>query len=54
MAVAKKVVKVKNQFFHTRQAGRNFLNPLTLVLYFYNFWPEFQMAGSNPGDKMFG
>ena len=32
---------------------RNFWNPCTLVLYFYNFWPELQMAASNPGDKIF-
>ena len=29
---------------------RNFSNPFILVLYFYNFWPELQMAAISPGD----
>ena len=32
---------------------RNFWNPFTLVLYFYNFWPELQMATITPGDRIF-
>ena len=43
----------KSIFSHPTTMQRNFWNPFTLVLYFYNFWPELQMATITSGDKMF-
>ena len=51
MAGAKKVVIIKNKFFHSRQLCEG--NSFTPVLYFYNFWPELQMAAITPGDNIF-
>ena len=48
MAGAKKVVKIKKiVFFMPVNHAKEF------VLYFYNFWPELQMAAITPGDKIF-
>ena len=50
MAATIKVLEIK--IFDVCQPI-NFWNPFTLVLYFYNFWPELQMATITPGDKIF-
>ena len=55
MTGAKKVVKIKNQFFHARQPRKGIFEIRSLlVLYFYDFWPELQMVDSNPVDEIFG
>ena len=54
MAGAKRAVKIKKSVFsHLSTKRRNFWNLFTLVLYFYSFWPELQMAAITPGDKFF-
>ncbi len=50
-ARSKKIVIIKNQFFHARQ--RNFWNLFTSGLFLMTFFPELLMAATIPGIEFF-
>ena len=54
MADAKKVVKMKNQFFHARQPRKGIFEIRLLLGYFFmTSFPELLMAASIPGIEIF-
>ena len=51
MAGAKKVVEMKNQFFHVINHMKEFLKSLNTGVVFLHFLPELQMTAISPGMK---